>query len=263
MNDAIMQETNEARNVHTSHYRNDEHFQYMSEVKGLTVELDPKELKISSQFERLTELFEQEDAALKKINKSVLTKEIQDADKQRDMIFRGIVLSNEAAILKSFRPEVAKAAKNLKILLDTYGNVAQKPLNEETSAIYNLLQELNGKYAPDVATVNIADWVTELAAENAEFEKLVKDRYDETALKTDLVLKDVRLKVDEAYREMVKRVEALLFVEDDKTQKEKYSTFLKKLNVITGKYNNTLAQRQGRSKISNANLKSKKDENED
>jgi hypothetical protein len=45
-----------------------------------------------------------------------------------------------------------------------YGGIDKKPLNEQTSAGYNILQELNGKYAA-----------------------LMKQRFDEAAARTDIV----------------------------------------------------------------------------
>ena len=157
-----------------------------------------------------------------------------------------MVLSNDAAMLKVFKPAVVKAATNLKIVFDTYGNVTKKPLNEETSAITNLLQDLKGKYAPDVAAVGIGDWTAELDKNNKEFEKLVQDRYDEAFLKTDLVLKECRINVDAAYHELIKRIYALELLEEDKNQKQKYSAYMKKLNIIAEKYHNIIAQRHGR-----------------
>ena len=88
-----------------------------------------------------------------------------------------------AAALKHFDPEVQEAAKRLKIVFDTYGNIAKKPLNEQTAAVYNVLQDLQGKFAADVTTVGIERWVAELQARNSAFGQLMKDRFDETALK--------------------------------------------------------------------------------
>ena len=63
------------------------------------------------------------------------------ADHNREPFFSGMIGSNRAA-LSHFCP-VAMDAKRLKTAFDAYGNLAAKSLNEETSAIYNLLQELN------------------------------------------------------------------------------------------------------------------------
>jgi hypothetical protein len=76
-------------------------------------------------------LFADADTAYKKVMKSTLTKELQDLDKERDNLFRGLVEANRAA-LRHFDEEVRKrdlkTARQLKQkLLDfgvTYGSIA-------------------------------------------------------------------------------------------------------------------------------------------
>jgi hypothetical protein len=52
--------------------------------------------------------------------------------------------------------------------------------NSENSG--RILQELQGKYAADVAIVGIGQWVGEVESRNNAFGELVKNRFDETAL---------------------------------------------------------------------------------
>jgi ElaB/YqjD/DUF883 family membrane-anchored ribosome-binding protein len=194
-----------------------------------------------------------EDKALKKIMKSALTADILAADKRRDRLYRGMIDLNRAALIH-FKDDVQEAAKRLKILFDTYGNVAKKPLNEETSAIHNLLQELNGKFAQDVVTVGIAEWVFELKASNQTFNLLIKDRYEETAMRTDLVLKDCRQKVDDVYRAIVERVNAYVVIEGETA----YKDFISNMNAVITKYHAALMRRHQPQR--RANHKTKNDE---
>jgi hypothetical protein len=218
--------------------RNDEHFQLHTEVKDLAGKFGTKALKVAAQFEAYLFAYSAEDEALKKVVKSAITADIQDADRRRDQLFRGMVDVNRA-LLNHFNPEVQGAAKRLKILFDTYGNLVQKPLNEETSALYNLLQDLNGKYAADTATAMLTEWAAELGAANEAFSKLMQDRYEETALKTDLVLKHCRTNVDDAYRAIVERIDALVVVEGE----DAYSGFIRHLNAVVDKYSTALSRR--------------------
>jgi hypothetical protein len=135
-------------------------------------------------------------------------------------------------IKNEFLPETRKAADRLKILFDTYGNVAKKPVNEESSAIYNILQDLKGKYAADIDTVGAGQWVTELETRNAAVERLVKERFDETASRCDIVLKTARTELDAAYAAIRKRVNALVEVEGAGA----YEQFIKALNAVIAKY---------------------------
>jgi len=219
------------KSIYLHDLRNDAHFQFHTEFKDLVTKFGAAALKVQSHFEAYLPAYHAEDEALKKVMKSAITAEIQAADKQRDLLFRGMADANKAA-LNHFNPQVVEAAKRLKILFDTYGNLAQKPLNEETSAIYNLLQDLNGKYAADAAATMLTDWAAELGDANDAFGKLMKDRYDETAMRTDLVLKECRFKADDAYRTITDRVNALVVVEGEAA----YSDFIRRLNAVIDKY---------------------------
>jgi len=232
-------------NIHTTHMRNDEHFQFYTEVRDLISKHGAAALKIQAQFETFLVLYDEVDEGIKKINKSAITAEIHKADKARDEIWSGINSMNKAA-LKHFDPEVQKAAQRLKIVFDTYGNIAKKPLDEQTSAVYNILQDLQGKYAADVAKVGIEQWVTELQARNIAFGALVKDRFDETALRTDVVLKEARAALDTAYRIIIERINAFMLLEGA----AEYEHFIRALNAIVDHYADTLARRTGKKKSS-------------
>jgi hypothetical protein len=213
--------------------RNDANFQFHTEFKELAEKQKPEALKIKPQYEAYLPLYEKVDLALKKISKSAITEQIQEADKARDNIWKGLVETNTTA-LRHFSEEVQAAAKRLKIVFDTYGNIAKKTLNEQTSATYNILQDLeSGKYAPDVAKVGLVQWVVELKSLNTAFAELVRERVDEGSLKVDIVLRKARMQLDEAYYAIVERVNALVVVEGA----EDYEPFIRKLNISIAKYN--------------------------
>jgi hypothetical protein len=211
--------------------RNDAHFQFHTEFKDLIAKFGADVLKVEEQFASYLPLYKKMDAGLKKINKSVYTVQIQDADKARDEIWSGMIETNKGAT-KHFDAKIRDAAENLKILFDTYGNLAAKPLNEETAALNNILQELEDKYAAAVKSVGIASWVSELKTRNAALSKLVKERFDESASKSDIVVKTARTALDASYRIITERINALLIVEGDAA----YENFMKAWNVIVEKY---------------------------
>jgi len=146
--------------------------------------------------------------------------------------------------MKHFREDVQQAATRLKIVLDTYGNLAKKPLNEQTSGVYNLLQDLNARY-DDAEKAGIAEWMTELQTANDTFSQLVKDRYDESAAKTDIVLREARSKLDAQYRLITERIEALAVVEEA----DEYDDFIRYMNVVIVKYAAIVAKRSGKKKV--------------
>jgi hypothetical protein len=221
--------------------RNDAHFQYQTEFKTLVESVGAESLKIGPQFAEWAPLYAAEDEALKKIVKSEFTAKIQEADKARDDTFSGMAEISRAC-LKHHNPDVREAAKRLKILLDTYGNIDRKPLNEQTSAIGNILQELKGKYAHDAYSVGISEWVAELEMRNEMFISLTQERFDEAAAKTSVTMAEARAEIDKQYRIIVQRINALVIVEGP----EAYENFANRLNVVIDKYAAALSRQKGR-----------------
>jgi len=216
----------------THSLRNNAYFQFHTEFRDLIVQHNAETLKIKPLFDGYLPIYNKVDDAIKKIVKSEFTAKIHEADKARDEIYLGmaeIITANH----RHFDKNIKQAAERLKILFDTYGKVANKPLNEETSAIYNILQELKSKYTDDVESVGLTKWVTELESRNKTFEGLVKERFDETASRTtDIDMKQARSQLDDVYKTIVERINALAVVDGVAT----YEAFIKTLNAVIAKY---------------------------
>jgi hypothetical protein len=216
----------------TSRLHNEAHFQLQAEFRDLIAAHGAELLKIKPQFDEYRKLYEREDEALKKIVKSALTEKINEADAARDSIFIGMADVCKG-MCRHFNPEIRDAALRVQVLFDTYGNVAYKPLNEETAAIHNITQDLQSdKYAADVAAICIAPWVPELKARNNAFEALVKERFSETAGKTDIAIKDARRELDAAYRKICDIINVYVMLEGEAN----YADFIKTLNAVIAKY---------------------------
>ncbi len=211
--------------------RNDAHFQFGRDFAVVMAKFDPEELKVKPQFDEWTARFALEDEALKKIVKSSLTQKINDADKLRDNTYSGMADIVNAYLKCNDAPSF-EAASRLKIVFDTYGNVVKKPLKEETSAVYNILQELTGAYAADCAKVKIDSWVTRLGLENNLFDGLMTSRFDESAAKCCVVLKEARRDVDESFKKICDLVTAYMILEGEAA----YEPFVKRLNEVIKKY---------------------------
>ena len=224
--------------------RNNEHFQCQTEFKTLIESFDPTVLKIEPLFnQNYIPLYNAEDEALIKILKNTFSEQRSDADRTRDQTFRGssdTVLAGQ----NHFDPEVREAARKLKIVFDRFGNVAQLPLNEETSAIYNLVQEVSEKNTDSAEKLGLIPWMNKLQADNQAYEALVTGGYEEEATKTELKAKTTRAEVDKVVRQIIERIEALMVIEGEAA----YAEFVRRLNLIFDRYANTLAQRQGISK---------------
>jgi hypothetical protein len=84
--------------------------------------------------------------------------------------------------------------------------------------------------------------VGELESRNNAFGELVKNRFDETAARTDIVLKEARIKLDDTYRTITEMVNALAVVEGVAA----YEQFIRTLNAVIAKYTAMLNSRLGK-----------------
>jgi hypothetical protein len=233
-------------NIHNSHLTQALHLQYNFEARDLIGKFDPSTLKIVPQYDVFCEKVDREDLCYKIIRKSDLSEAKENADQDRDTVIVGI---NEAAktALRHYNPTVSEAAKRLKIVLDAYNTpkpLTDLPYDAETAAVINLLQELEGKHAADVQTVGLRGWVAELHTRNDAFDRLAKAYNEQQAAKPPFKMKDVRNETDEAYKNIVLVINALIVMEGEAA----YAPFVTELNELIKHYNDLLAQHEGRNK---------------
>ena len=190
---------------------NEEHFQFQKEFKELVELTGAKTLDIEKDFSDYLPFYVQEEEALNLVRKSATTDQIEFADKDRDDLINGLA-GTVKYLLKHFDQEKRAAAARYKIVLDAYGDIANKPYDDETAAIHKLVLESKGPYAADVATLAIADWMGALETKNQFFQSLKDDRNSEEAQKTMKRMKTVRIDIDAAYKLIVKRINALITI---------------------------------------------------
>ena len=87
-------------------------------------------------------------------------------------------------------------------------------------------------------------WVAELRARNDEFDRLAKAYNEQQAAKPPFKIVDVRRETDEAYRNIVLVINALI-VMDGETE---YAPFVTELNELIKHYSDLTAQHRGRVK---------------
>jgi len=226
--------------------RNEEHYKLHLDFTKLVAQYTPAALGIELKYPAYLAAFDLETQALNVVQGSVLTDELFVSDSERDNTFRGLAGTFKSA-LNHFNPETRAAASRLTLLLDTYGNLAAKPYDQETAAIIKLVSDLEGAYAADVATLAIAGWAAELKTRNNAFDSLKNMRYDENTAKPQQNLKEARQNTDTAYRAIVKRINALIEVNGDTA----YAGFVAALNERIENFQRILAQRQGRNAKAN------------
>ena len=231
--------------LHFSRLRNAEHFQFFTEFCNLVNRFGAETLKVGKRFSVLLDRYKVEDECLFVLQKSGYTEQMDIADRRRDATFRGLADSVNAA-LNHFNTEVAAAAKLLKIVFDSYGNLAKRPLDEETSGIYNLVTDLETKYAAEVQLTGIGQWVAELKADNERYGNLVKNRDVESSEKPEAKVRRVRVEIEAPYRDITAAIEVFAMLSDSDTEEEAmYHDFIGMLNAVVERYKNRMAQREG------------------
>jgi hypothetical protein len=232
--------------IHLINLRNEEHYQFQTDFKGLVDHYTPAALGIEVAYAVYLALYGDEGTALDMIRKSAVTEKITEADLLRDITFRGLRDAVKAAG-NHFNPSVKEAAARLQVAFDHYGNLTLKPYDEETAAIAALITDLRTTYASDAALTGISDWINELQANNTAFDTLKKERYTEEAGKTQLRMKEVRTEIDATFRTITDRINALIIVNGEAV----YAEFVNELNQRIENYNLVIAQRQGRNAKAN------------
>jgi hypothetical protein len=226
--------------VRASKLRNEEHFQFQTEFKGLVEQQTPLSLNIETAWADYLPVFNNEAAVVDAIRKSSFTPKIADADHNRDRLFSGLKNTVKGA-LNHFNPAVREAAQRVMIVLDNFEGINEKSLDSQTAALTSLITDLTTVYAADVATLGIGDWVTELESANNAFVALTQERYSEEAAKPQFNMKTARTETDAAYRTIIERIDALIIVNGPAA----YETFVAELNERVESFNNNIARREG------------------
>jgi hypothetical protein len=224
--------------------RNEEWFQLFTEFRDLVLKYNPGALNIAELWATFLILYADADTALEIIRKSADTVLMIEADHVRDHTFRGFADAVKSA-LNHFDPVKRAAAERMTILFDHFGNLARKAPNEETAGIYNLLQELDsgtpGIPLP-VDVLGLRDWAVQLAADNAAYEALVRERNTEVAARSKLRMKKVRRELQDVYHKMASRIEATTTLNGDVPP---FTNFVNEWNAFLKRYADVMAQRTG------------------
>jgi hypothetical protein len=230
--------------------RNEEWFNFFTEFKRFVEEISARVLNIEKLFGVFLFLYAIADEIIEKILKSKITPQISTLDKKRDNTFKGLVQTIRAS-KHHFDNAKSAASRSLETLLKHYGNLAEKPYNEETSGIHNFIQEFRSNYKEELSILDLSAWLDELERDNNIFEEAILERNKEISGKSEVRLLDVRRDIDACYKEIIQRIEALMLVEEEETNK--YEPFVRMLNTNIKRYLDAVAQRKGRANADNDN----------
>lgn len=237
---------------------NGAHFLYVSNILARAEADTTIKAKAGTLVADLKAAIEQEDADLKISQKSLITDNIAKEDNQRDALFAGYKKGVQSFLHFPVN-DIAEAAKVLTQHLKDYNINPQMQLDRETGLLINFIADLEGKYKAEVEKLALTPFVTNLKASNERVRTLTASRTDERTNIRVGALKASRKASDEAYRKLVKMVNALALVEGEAD----YAAFIDYVNTEIIHYKREVIGQKASIPETGGNETGGKDDNED
>jgi hypothetical protein len=186
--------------IYLNRLRNEEWFGLYAELREMVPLYGASALGIAALIELLEPLHDKADQLLEITRKSTYTDLLKEADAERNAYFRSLyeVVKNSRKL-----PLAADkaAAERLFVLLAGYRKTAiDSGYAEESSAMYNLLQDLQNTHSADVTLLGLGKWVNNLSVAQQKFKDARTARDREYADKPTEHLTKIRRQVDELYK---------------------------------------------------------------
>ncbi len=218
--------TKKIGNIAVTALSNGAHFNYMQSTLKRANASEAVKTKAAGEISKLQAAFEVEDANLKLMTKSEMTKLIEKNDAIRDSCYSGF-----KSVVKGFLalPEcdIQAAAEKLWNHIESYKIVTTDQLDKETGMLQNFIDDLEKKYATQVTTLGLTPLVENMKEANNQVLTLMDNRTTESSTKTVGAMKAARAATDAAYRTLVEKVNALAIVEGD----TEYASFIDEMNA--------------------------------
>lgn len=168
--------------------------------------------KVADELKAYEKAFKEEERLLALSRKSFLTDEIKEADSVRDnayTLFRNAVKT----FVKIPEEKMRSAGQRLWQALKDYNIDVRAPFYKQTGLMTKLLKELESKYKAEVEELNLGSLVEIMRGSNDTLRKAIYKRNDEKSEKLPGAAKAARKEVDDAYKAVVERINALVVVE--------------------------------------------------
>ena len=216
----------EIYDINIQRMNNGAHFTFVSNILARAEADTAIKGKASELVSNFKAAVSAEDEALKISQKSLLTDEIAKADSDRDALYAGYKKAVEGFLAMPIA-DMAQAAKILSQHIKDYKINTADQLDKETGLLVNFISDLEDKYAAQVAKLGLTAFVTNLKEANERVRTLTLQRTNEKIGITVGALKTARTASDDAYRALVKMVNALALVFDEKD----YTAFIDYVNT--------------------------------
>lgn len=216
----------EIYDINIQRMNNGAHFTFVSNILARAEADTAVKGKAADQVNNLKAAVSAEDEALKISQKSLLTDDIAKADSDRDALYAGYKKAVEGFLAMPIA-DMAQAAKILSQHIKDYKINTADQLDKETGLLVNFISDLEDKYAAQVAKLGLTAFVTNLKEANERVRTLTLQRTNEKISITVGALKTARTASDDAYRALVKMVNALTLVFGEKD----YTAFIDYVNT--------------------------------
>ena len=221
----------EIYDINIQRMNNGAHFTFVSNILARAEADTAVKGKASELVSNFKAAVSAEDEALKISQKSLLTDEIAKADSDRDALYAGYKKAVEGFLAMPIA-DMAQAAKILSQHIKDYKINTADQLDKETGLLVNFISDLEDKYAAQVAKLGLTAFVTNLKEANERVRTLTLQRTNEKIGITVGALKTARTASDDAYRALVKMVNALALVFGEKD----YTAFIDYVNTEVTHY---------------------------
>ena len=221
----------EIYDINIQRMNNGAHFTFVSNILARAEADTAVKGKASELVSNFKTAVAAEDEALKISQKSLLTDEIAKADSDRDALYAGYKKAVEGFLAMPIA-DMAQAAKVLAQHIKDYKINTAGQLDKETGLLVNFVSDLEDKYAAQVAKLGLTAFVTNLKEANERVRTLTLQRTNEKIGITVGALKTARTASDDAYRALVKMVNALALVFGEKD----YTAFIDYVNTEVTHY---------------------------
>ena len=216
----------EIYDINIQRMNNGAHFTFVSNILARAEADTAVKGKASELVSNFKAAVAAEDEALKISQKSLLTDEIAKADSDRDALYAGYKKAVEGFLAMPIA-DMAQAAKVLAQHIKDYKINTADQLDKETGLLVNFISDLEDKHAALVAKLGLTAFVTNLKEANERVRTLTLQRTNEKIGITVGALKTARTASDDAYRALVKMVNALALVFGEKD----YTAFIDYVNT--------------------------------
>ena len=219
------------KGIAISRLSNGAHYTFVQTTLVWIEECEAAASRLSADIATLRAAFSREEATLRVVRKSRLTEEIVQGDAMRDSSYSGYKKAVKG-LLSLPEGEMLAAARRLWEHIRSCRIVTTDQRDKQTGMMTSFIDDLEGKYAADVAALGLSPLVEVMKTANEKVRVLTSERDTENSVKIVGATKAARLATNEAYRTLIDKVNAIALLEGD----EDYADLIDAMNAQITRY---------------------------